>query len=132
LLDRGQGTAYPIYIDDLVELLTLTATHPDAEGKTFNAVHPDPVTLADFLGGYMPMIPTQRALRLPCWLARAAAALVDPFVRHYRVAYLINMMCGCGIIPADRAICVLGWHPTVPLDEGLRHIEVWLHEEGIL
>lgn len=132
LLDRGQGTAYPIYVDDLVELLALAAVHPAAGGKTFNAVHPDPVTLGDFLGGYMQMLPTQRALRLSCWLARSAATLVDPFVRRYRVAYLVSMMCGRGIIPADQAIHLLGWQLAVRLDEGLRRTEAWLHEEGIL
>lgn len=132
LLGGGEGTAYPVYVDDLIALLILAAAHPAATGGVFNAVHPDRVTLADFLGGYMRMIPTRRALRPPCWLAKPAAALADPFLRRYRLAYLISMMCGRGVIPAERAIEVLGWQPAVPLAEGLRRTESWLREEGIL
>lgn len=132
LVGDGRGSAFPIYIDDLVDLLLLCAVHPHAAGETFNAVNDSPVTLADFLTGYMRMVPTTRAIRLPCWAARAAAAVADPFVRRYNLRYVAAQMCGRGQISSQKARDLLGWAPRVTLEEGLRHSEKWLRSEGIL
>ncbi len=132
LIGGGQGTAHPIYIDDLVELLLLCAVHPDAAGEVFNGVGDGPVTLAEFLGGYMRMIPTDRAIRLPCWLARIAALLADPFTPSFRLTYVIDEMCGRGMVLNRKARERLGWSPEVSLEEGLRRSEAWLRSEGIL
>ncbi len=132
LLGGGKGTAFPVYIDNLVDLLLLCATHPDAPGQTFNAVDDGPVTFAEFLGGYMRMIPTERAIRVPCWVAWVAITLADPFVRRYKLSYVIGQMCGTGLIGNRKAKEVLGWQPLVRLDEGMARSEAWLRAEGIL
>lgn len=132
LIDGGQGSAYPIYIDDLIDLLLLCAVHPNAVGETFNAVDDGPITFADFLGGHMRMIPTDRAIRLPCWLTKALAAVSGPFIRDFRMTYIVAQLCGRGSISNRKAKDRLGWHPRVPLDEGLRRSEAWLRAEGIL
>lgn len=132
LIGGGRGSAFPIYIDDLVDLLLLCAVHPRAVGEAFNAVSDGPITLAEYLGGYMRMVPTTRAIRIPCWVAHLAAALADPFVRRYRLTTVIGQMCGRGQISNRKAKELLGWSPRVPLTEGLRHSEAWLRAEGIL
>ncbi len=132
LIGGGRGTAFPIYIDDLVDLLLLCAVHPRAVREVFNAVDDGLITLADYLGGYMRMVPTTRAIRVPCWVARLAAALADPFVRRYRLSAVIGQMCGRGQISNRKAKDLLGWSPRVPLEEGLRRSEAWLRAEGIL
>ncbi len=132
IIGGGRGSAFPIYIDDLVDLLLLCAVHPRAVGEIFNAVSDGPITLAEYLGGYMRMIPTTRAIRVPCWVARFIAALADPFVRRYRLTTVIGQMCGRGQISNRKAKDLLGWSPRVPLAEGLRRSEAWLRAEGIL
>jgi nucleoside-diphosphate-sugar epimerase len=132
LADGGHGTAHPIFIDDLVDLLLLAASHPAAEGETFNAVDNGPLTFAQFLGGYMAMIPTRRAIRLPGWMFRAAAFVADPFVARYKLRSIAAQLCGRGVISNQRARQVLGWQPRVPLPEGLRRSEEWLRAEGYL
>ncbi len=132
LVNGGTGTAYPIYIDDLIDLLVLTADHPAAPGNTFNAVGDGPVTLGEFLGAYMRMAGTRRALRLPGWIVRAAAALGDPFVRGRSLAYIASQLIGRGQVSNRRAKDALGWQPDTPLDEGLARGEAWLREQGIL
>lgn len=132
LLSGGRASAFPIYIDNLVDLLLLAATVPGAAGGTFNAVEDGPITMRTFLGAYMEMAGTNRALRLPCWLARIAAFVAEPFIRQYRVAYLVSQMCEGGQISNQQAKDVLGWQSHVPLAEGLRRSEVWLREQGIL
>ncbi len=132
LIDGGQGTAFPIYIDNLIDLLLLCAIHPQAVGETFNAVDDGPVTLADFLGAYMGMAHTNRAIRLPGWLAKAVATVVDPFVRRYKLTYVVGQMCARATISNQKAKDLLSWSPQVGLQEGLRRSEAWLRSEGIL
>lgn len=132
LLSGGGASAFPIYIDNLLDLLALAATHPAAPGETFNAVDDGPVTMREFLGAYMRMVPTNRAIRVPCWLARPAAFFAEPFFKRYRVAYIVSQLCEGGQIGNRKAKDLLGWEPRVPLDEGLRRSEAWLRAEGIL
>lgn len=132
LVDGGRGAAYPIYIDNLIDLLLLCATHPAAEGQTFNAVDDGPVTLGEFFGGYMQMIPTERAIRLPGWPLQIAAALIDPFTPELNYRYVVNQMRGRGQVLNLHAKERLGWQPRVSLQEGLRRSEIWLRDQGIL
>lgn len=132
LIGGGRGSAYPIYIDNLIDLLVLCATHPAAPGEVFNGVDNGPVTLAEFLDGYMRMAGTTRALRLPCWLAKPVAALVDPFVQRYKLTYVVTQMCGRGQVSNKKPVEQLGWQPEAGLEEGLRRSEAWLRAEGIL
>lgn len=132
LVDGGRGTAYPIYITNLIDLLLLCATHPAAIGQTFNAVDDGPVTLAEFLGGYMQMIPSERAVRLPGWLLGAAAMIADMFLPGQGYRYLANQLRGRGQVSNRRAKDLLGWQPNVSLSEGLQHSEKWLRREGYL
>jgi nucleoside-diphosphate-sugar epimerase len=132
LIDGGTGTAYPIYIDDLIDLLILAAVHPAAPGGTFNAVDDGPVTLGEFLGAYMRMAGTRRALRPPGWIVRPAAALIDPFVRGRNLKYIASQLTGRGQVSNQRAKDALGWGPKTPLDEGLARGEAWLRAQGYM
>lgn len=130
-IEGGQGSAFPCYIDNLIDLLLLCAIHTNAVGEIFNGVDDGPVTLAEFLGGYMQMVPTTRAIRLPCWLVHVAARVADPFV-PLKLPYVVSQMCGKGQVTNQKAKDLLGWSPEVSLEEGLRLSEQWLRAEGIL
>jgi nucleoside-diphosphate-sugar epimerase len=48
----GSGSAYPIHVDDVVDLMTVLASHDATPGEAFNCT-PDPSpTWRDFLGAY--------------------------------------------------------------------------------
>ncbi len=132
LIDGGRGTAYPVYIDNLVDLLVACATHPAAVGEVFNGVDDGPVTFADFLGGYMAMIPTSRAIRLPGWALKSLAALANPFFPGAKLSHYANQLCGRGMVLNQRAKDRLGWSPRVSLKDGLANSEAWLRQAGIL
>jgi nucleoside-diphosphate-sugar epimerase len=132
LVDGGRGTAFPVYIDNLIDLYLLAATHPAAPGETFNAVDDGHVTLGEFSGAYMRMIPTNRAIHLPGWLLTTLAAVVDPFIPGMNYRYVVNQMRGRGQVLNTKARVVLGWVPRVGLQEGIKRSEEWLRNEGIL
>jgi nucleoside-diphosphate-sugar epimerase len=132
LIEGGRGTAYPIYIDNLIDLLILCMVHPAAAGETFNAVDDGPVTLGKFLGAYMAMVPTRRAIRLPGWLFSVLAGLVDPLIPGIKLTYVASQMRGRGMVLNSRAKECLGWLPSVSLADGMRRSEAWLRSREIL
>lgn len=132
LIADGQGVAYPVYIDNLVDLIIISLTNPAASQETFNGVDDGPVTLKQFLGGFMAMARTERALRVPAWIARTAAVTVNPVVPTRNVPYLIDQMLGTGRILNDKPKQLLGWQPKIDLAEGLKRTEDWLRAEGLL
>jgi nucleoside-diphosphate-sugar epimerase len=132
LVDGGRGTAFPVYIDNLIDLYLLAATHPAAPDETFNAVDDGPVTLREFSEAYLRMIPTNRALRIPGWLLAPVAAVIDPFIPGTNYRYVVNQMRGRGQVLNTKSREMLGWIPRVGLQEGMQHSEEWLRAEGIL
>ena len=131
ILDCGQGTAYPIFIENLVDLLVVCLAHPDAVDTVFNGVDDGPVTLGTFLGAYMKMVPTRRALYLPGRPLGLLAQLLDPFSRSLKLSYVVAQMRGRGQIQ-NYAAHNLGWEPRVSLSEGLALAEAWLRNEGVI
>ena len=85
-----------------------------------------------FLSAYLQMVPTNRAIRLPCWLGRVAAGLANPFIRRWDLPHVVSPMCGRGRISNRKAKELLGWSPRVGPNEGLRRSEAWLRAQGIL
>lgn len=110
----------------------LGATYPQAIGQIFNGLSDGPVTRADFFGGFMKMIPTERAKRIPCWVVKPIAAVLSPFFSRYNLRFLVDQNCGRGWISNQKAKDCLGWEPKVSLDDGLKRCEAWLRAEGVL
>lgn len=132
LVDQGRGTAYPVYVENLVDMLILSAVRGEAHQQVFNAVDDGPITLADFLGAYMQMIPTQRAIRLPGWLFSGIAAIANPFVPGLNLNYLASQLRGRGCVRNEKAKRLLGWEPQIGLVEGMKRSEAWLRAEGLI
>jgi nucleoside-diphosphate-sugar epimerase len=131
LLDGGQGTAHPVYIDNLVDGLLLCAWHPEADGQAFSFVDDGPITWEQFFGAYMRMVPTKRALRLPGIIPAWIAPLLDPFV-PVGLRWAVAQLRGTRVVLNQKARTVLGWRPQVSLAGGMRRTEVWLRETGWL
>jgi nucleoside-diphosphate-sugar epimerase len=132
LINRGKGTSYPIYIDNMLDGLILCATHPAAVNQTFNFVD-DPVTWAEYFGSFRAMldhpVPARRA---PRWLVNLGVTVLDPFVGRRNLRYAADMLGGYGVISNQKAKDLLGWEPKISLEEGMRRTEVWLREAGYL
>lgn len=137
LVGGGDGSAYPIYVDDVVDLLVTVATHPAALGETFNCT-PDPSpTWREFLGAYArlaghqnfirvpvdPLLPlAQRVARLPGTGSSQFGDLPDllPFLQRY-ITYKM-----------DKARDLLGWQPQVSLEDGVARCAPYLRQKGLL
>ena len=133
LLGDGQGTSYPIYIDNLVDGFLLCATHPVAVNQVFNLVDDGPVTWAEYFGHFQAMLGGQPgARRVPLWMVKVGVVSLGPLVKRRNLSYAVDMLAGRGLISNQKAKDLLGWQPRVSLAEGMRRSEVWLRETGHL
>ena len=122
-----RGHAYTIYIDNLVDLLLLLATRPDAEGA-YNAV--DAVMPWQRYFGYYAQAAGVGLRRIPWGLARVLATACEflplglPLNRARLEFYRAEPTW-----PMDRAES-LGWQARVPEGEGFRRGVEWVRGCG--
>jgi nucleoside-diphosphate-sugar epimerase len=132
-----RGLMTPVYVDDLVELIRLALVRPEAAGGAFVGWEGPPVEIRDFFDRYARMAGRRRVPALPTPLLLAFATVDEavarargraPTATRWAVRYLSRR----ATYRASRAQEVLGWHPRVDLDEGMRRTEAWARAEGLL
>ena len=132
----GGGSAYPIYVDDVIDLMLVLARHPAAVGETFNCA-PDPSpTWQDFLGGYARLKGYRAWLGIPFGVVypvtRLISALAPSQTELKEAAHVINMLQQSKTYSMAKARDRLGWSPQVALDDGIARSAAWLREVGRL
>lgn len=132
----GSGATFPIYVDDVVDLCVLVATHPQAIGETFNCT-PDPSpTWREFLGAYQALTGRERWLGLPVPLVRPVvnviAALSPRHSQRKDLPDLLGFITSNVTYRMDKARDLLGWSPSVALADGVRRCVPYLREKGLL
>jgi nucleoside-diphosphate-sugar epimerase len=132
----GSGSAYPIHVDDVVDLITVLALHPAADGEAFNAT-PDPSpTWREFLGAYAALAGHNRWLGIPPIVLRPVVALAGIFApgdsRYRDLPDLLSFACGHITFRMDKARQRLDWQPRISLQEGIQSCVPYLKEKGLL
>lgn len=137
-IGSGKGSTYPIHVDDVIDLLLIAATHPNAVGETFNCT-PDPSpTWREFLGGYARLAghADGRWLGVPprlLWPVIQLIARLSPAASRQRdLPALLPFSQRYITYKTDKARRLLGWTPKVSLQQGIDGTAVWLRERGLL
>ncbi len=134
----GSGSIFPIFIDDLVDLMVVVATHPAAHNETFNCVYPASVTWAEYLTAYAALSGNQNPnwLKLPqgavMALARLIGVLAPSSSRLKAAPEGLNALLRQASIDMTKAQQLLGWQPQVDLAEGVQRCVPYLREQGLL
>lgn len=133
VLGSGRDLLDAVYVDDAAEAFVLAATVPAAADETF-LVGGEPVDWNTFFGRYAAMS-GRRLRRLPAAPLRAAARGAARATRlltgRARVApESIDVMTSRARYSHEKAARLLGYRPSVPLDEGMRRTEAWLRSTG--
>ena len=135
LIGSGDGSAYPIYVDDVVDLLATVATHPAAVGETFNCT-PDPSpTWREFLGAYARLAGHQSFVRVPVELLLPLARRLGRLAPGNQLADVPDVLLLLQryvTYRMDKARDLLGWQPQVSLDDGIARCAPYLREKGLL
>lgn len=131
LFGDGSGHAWPVYIDNLIDGILLTAVHPAAVGEAFNFCD-TAVSWQTFMG-YYGQICGKKPRRLPLWTARLLASANSLFklglpLNQERLKFLVNH----SVYPTNKAETLLGYRSRISLDEGMQATAVWLRENGYL
>lgn len=132
----GSGSASPIYVDDVVEMLVRVATNEQAAGEIFNCMMDPTPTWREFIGAYQRLAGNTRWLSipvLPMYIVAGISMLLAP-----RKSILRDLPDGLSWLvrkkrfPMDKSRQLLGWEPQVSLAEGVARCEEWLRKTGRL
>jgi nucleoside-diphosphate-sugar epimerase len=137
LLGRDEGLVTPGYIDNVVDGLWLTLTHPAALGNTFNLCDDRSVTYREFYLAYARMLGRQSLPAVPAWFARLARTQPANLARRLSGRqpigpWSLHFRCNPSRFSIERARQVLGYQPKVGFEEGMRRTEMWLRTVGYL
>jgi nucleoside-diphosphate-sugar epimerase len=139
MIGDGKTLNHPVYVENLVDLFELTATHPAARGRTYLAGDEAPVTLTELVQRVGAAVGTHvRIVRFPwyrmAWLGttaiESASKLVGvrPTVFRRRLSWFKTNRA----FRIDRAKSELGYQPRVRLSEGLARTARWYRSTGYL
>jgi len=137
LIGNGQGIANLIYVDDLVELLIKVSSDERALGRVFHGTNPELVTWKEYLYGYADLLGKRHIPEVSRRMAPRLCAYCTMESRFTRLSppiniYDIGLQTNRTIFDAEKAKTILQFEPKIGLKEGLRKIESWLREEGMI
>ncbi len=132
----GHGSAFPIYIDDVVDMMLVLATNPAAVGEAFHCT-PDPSPRwREFLSAYSRLSGHQRWLPIPPIFFKLFATIVGLLARPQTQAKalpdLVSLSQRQVTFKMTKAHDLLGWQPKVDLQTGVERCVPWLREKGLL
>jgi nucleoside-diphosphate-sugar epimerase len=132
----GSGNTHPIYVDDVVEMLLMLATHPAAENQTFNCSADPAPTWREYLQGYSRLAGHQNWLALPVPLARLVVGMIGMLAPRRSalrdLTDMLNLVLSKTTFKTTKARECLGWKAQVSLEEGIERCAPWLREKGWL
>jgi dihydroflavonol-4-reductase len=137
-LGDGSGRRHMVYIDDLLDGMVAAQSAEGALGEAFLLAGPSPVSLRDFAGIIARALavrpPRLRLPYRPVWLVSAAVEAVcrpfgvQPPIYRRRVDFYAHDYA----FDTSKARAVLGYHPRVDLEEGVRLTIAAYRKEGVL
>jgi nucleoside-diphosphate-sugar epimerase len=133
----GRGQISPVYVDNLVDGVTLAAESPNAVGEIFTIAAETAVEIGDFFGHYARMLGKPRPRAVPTPVARtiamAGGRIEKALGRDTEMsAASVDYVAKRGGYSIEKARRVLGYEPKVDLEQGMRRCEEWLRSEGLL
>lgn len=135
-LGNGSGSAHPIFVDDVVDLMIVLATHPQAAGEAFNCSADPAPTWREFIGAYSRLAGHTRWRSLPVLPLKLLAPLAEilftmrgePQQTLKAIEYLLTHRTYRMTKARER----LGWQPQVELEAGIQQCAPWLREQSLL
>lgn len=136
LPDGGRGILSPIHVDDLVGGVLAAATHPDAGGEIVTITGGVGVTVRDFFARYAEVTGT-RFVSVPSGPLRAGMTAVRAGLGRMGIEVplapeSVEYLTHPGTYSIAKAGRLLGWRPSIDLDEGMRRTLAWARETGLV
>lgn len=124
-----------VYIDNLVDLCMLAATHPAAAGEAFLACDDEATTFEEFCSRLAEGIGARPpSLHLPYGLVHGLAGAMEHLYRIARspkrpmlTRQGVEVLASRAHVEVSKARNLLGWRSAVPQEEGIRRTLEWLN-----
>ncbi len=134
---HGQGIFRAIYIDDLVNGIMLAAEKDEGAGQIFILGGEETITCETFFGHYYRMLgkgsPRMMSTSSAIAIAEIGRILFQLLGKPTELGRgAMEMLSKKNTVSNQKAHDLLGWHPQVDLEEGMKRTEVWLRERKIL
>lgn len=138
MIGRGSCRYHLVHVDDVAAAILVVLKHPAAVGEDFIVAGPEAVALSDLVariselagrpvpGVHVPLAPVLLAARLTVAICRPFG--IEPPLYPERVAFFTKERW----YSTDKARRLLGFRPTVGLDEGLARTLRDYREDGWL
>lgn len=133
LLGSGRNLLNILYAGDVAMAAVRAAVTPGAAGQAYNLSSPGEITQQELLAVLTKALgapPVRR--RLPLWLARGTAGLLEAWARLWRwpepptlTCKVVDLVSRTTRYSADKARRELGWEPRVDIQEGVRRTLEW-------
>lgn len=136
MVGSGDGSQPVVFVDDVVDLLVVAATHRAAPGEVFNCSIDPPPTQREYVGAYGSLIGNRSFHGIPAGLIAVAGSIVVPFAK--RGTYARQLPQNLRRIDSrvrfvmDKAAAVLGWRPRFDVEAGVDASVPWLLSQGLL
>ena len=131
IFGQGDGLAYQVYIDNLVDGMILAAKADGAAGEDFHFVDPQ-VTWQAWFGRYGQMCDC-RPVQIPMWLSRIAVRVAERLPLGLSVDRdLLRFYTAGTRYSREKAERLLGYRPRIDFAEGMARTEAWLRAEGYI
>ncbi len=133
----GQGTTYTVDVQDVVDLLVVCATHPQAIKQAFNCVMWPHATWRDYLLGFNRLAGGKgRWFGLSPALMRPVGTLLDIPLRMRDTPQdlrdVVGFVAGDTRFSMAKAQDLLGWQPKIGIEAAIQRCEPYLREQGLL
>jgi len=134
---HGQGVFSPVYIDDLVEGLLLSATAQSGRGQVFNISGGIEPSCAEFFSHHAKMAdvmpPRTMSTGSALVLAESSRLFLQMLGKSTELGRgTIDMLSRRTGYSIDKAANMLGYSPKISLQEGMVISEHWAREAGLI
>lgn len=129
IFGKGDGLAYQVFIDNLVDGMIRAAKVSAAAGEDFHFVDPQ-VTWQQWFGAYGEMCGCP-PVQIPLWLSRLLLTVGERLPLGLSIDRdLLKFYTAGTRYSMEKAERLLGYRPEVDFAEGMARAEAWLRAEG--
>ncbi len=134
---NGRGKFLPLYIDDLVDGIILAAGHDKGKGQIFNLSGDELPTCDEYFSRLAQMVGKNKVTSVSTPVANALTDFLGGVARFTGKPSELGrntmmMLARKNGLKIEKARQLLGFEPTVKLDEGLGLVKEWLSEVNII
>ncbi|MGE8482717.1 MAG: UDP-glucose 4-epimerase family protein [Pseudomonas sp.] len=105
-----------VAIENLVDLINVCISHPEAAGNTFLVSDGEDLSISQLLRRMADALGVRpRLLAIPSWMLNLGASLIGR-------RDLAQRLCGSLQVDISKTCDILGWRPVISVDKALRHL----------